>query len=217
MFATAKSYCVYGIPADSESRISFCQISIQSTIVLYLLVQYILLLLVQWLTESRFGKTKFGFPIEIQSLKNKQSTERESHVCGNRLYPNAFKFVHGHRRTVSKQTCYIVVYHDGEAGIGPRVSRRGVVKCVALTNLSRSAPCLTGRPRVEALVACGAHQIQTQGKCTREVGGRESGRGRERERACVPVPQSCGGRACTILLQEGGGAQSCSQRRHVNE
>jgi len=38
-----------------------------------------------------------------------------------------------------------------------------------------SAPRLTGRPRVEALVACGAHQIQTQGKCTREVGGRESG------------------------------------------
>ena len=37
-------------------------------------------LLVQWLTESRFGKTKFGFPIEIRSrlgdLKNKQSTER---------------------------------------------------------------------------------------------------------------------------------------------
>jgi len=84
-------------------------------------------------------------------------------------------------------------------------------------NLSMSAPRLTGRPRVEALVACGAHQIQTQGKCTREVGGRESGRGRERERACVPVPLSCGGRACTILLQEGGGAQSCSQRRHVNE
>ena len=84
-------------------------------------------------------------------------------------------------------------------------------------NLSMSAPRLTGRPRVEALVACGAHQIQTQGKCTREVGGRESGRGRESERACVPVPLSCGGRACTILLQEGGGAQSCSQRRHVNE
>ena len=84
-------------------------------------------------------------------------------------------------------------------------------------NLSRSAPRLTGRPRVEALVACGAHQIHTQGMCTREVGGRESGRGRERERACVPVPLSCGGRACTILLQEGGGAQSCSQRRHVNE
>jgi hypothetical protein len=80
-----------------------------------------------------------------------------------------------------------------------------------------SAPRLTGRPRVEALVACGAHQFQTQGKCTREVGGRESGRGRERERACVPVPLACGGRACTILLQEGGGAQSCSQRRHVNE
>jgi hypothetical protein len=35
---------------------------------LYLLVQYILLLLVQWLTESRFCKTKFGFPIEIRSL-----------------------------------------------------------------------------------------------------------------------------------------------------
>jgi hypothetical protein len=37
-------------------------------------------LLVQWLTESRFGKTKFGIPIEIRSrlgdLKNKQSTER---------------------------------------------------------------------------------------------------------------------------------------------
>ena len=83
-----------------------------------------------------------------------------------KLVPNeicAFKFVHGHRRTVSKQTCYIVVYHDGEAGIGPRVSRRGVVKCVALTNLSRSAPCLTGRPRVEALVACVTHQIQAEG------------------------------------------------------
>jgi hypothetical protein len=80
-----------------------------------------------------------------------------------------------------------------------------------------SAPRLTGRPRVEALVACGAHQIHTQGKCTREVGGRERGRGRQRERACVQVPLSCGGCACTILLQEGGGAQSCSQPRHVNE
>ena len=79
------------------------------------------------------------------------------------------------------------------------------------------APRLTGRPRVEDQVACGAHQIHTQVTCTREVGGRESGRGRERERACVPVPLSCGGRACTILLQEGGGAQSCSQRRHVIE
>ena len=29
-------------------------------------------------------------------------------------------------------------------------------------NLSRSAPRLTGRPRVEALVACGAHQIQAE-------------------------------------------------------
>ena len=115
-------------------------------------------------------------------------------------------------------------------GVAERASRgRGTVcrsviisvhtsRAESLTkNLSRSAPRLTGRPRVEALVACGAHQIQTQGKCTREVGGRESGRGRERERACVPVPLSCGGRACTILLQEGGGAQSCSQRRHVNE
>ena len=115
-------------------------------------------------------------------------------------------------------------------GVAERASRgRGTVcrsviisvhtcRAVSLTkNLSMSAPRLTGRPRVEALVACGAHQIQTQGKCTREVRGRESGRGRERERACVPVPLSCGGRACTILLQEGGGAQSCSQRRHVNE
>ena len=51
-------------------------------------------------------------------------------------------------------------------------------------NLSRSAPRLTGRPRVEALVACGAHQIQTQGKCTREVGGRESDRGRESACRC---------------------------------
>ena len=54
-------------------------------------------------------------------------------------------------------------------------------------NLSMSAPRLTGRPNDEALVACGAHQIQTQGMCTREVGGRESGRGRERERAGASV------------------------------
>ena len=54
-------------------------------------------------------------------------------------------------------------------------------------NLSRSAARLTERPRVEARVACGTHQIHTQGKCTREVGGRESGRGRQRERACVQV------------------------------
>jgi len=47
-------------------------------------------------------------------------------------------------------------------------------------NLSRSAPRLTGRPRVEALVACGAHQIHTQGTCTREVGGREGERQRAR-------------------------------------
>ena len=46
------------------------------------------------------------------------------------------------------------------------------------------APRLTGRPRVEDQVACGAHQIHTQVTCTREVGGRESGRGCERERAC---------------------------------
>lgn len=82
-------------------------------------------------------------------------------------------------------------------GVAERASRgRGTVcrsviisvhtcRAESLTkNLSMSAPRLTGRPRVEALVACGAHQIQTQGKCTREVGGRESGRGRERERAC---------------------------------
>jgi len=37
-------------------------------------------LLVQWLTESIFGKTKFGFPIEIRS-----NQQRESHVCGDRL------------------------------------------------------------------------------------------------------------------------------------
>jgi hypothetical protein len=38
--------------------------------------------LVQWLTESRFGISKFGIPIEIRTrlgdLKNKQSTERRS-------------------------------------------------------------------------------------------------------------------------------------------
>lgn len=92
-------------------------------------------------------------------------------------------------------------------GVAERASRgRGTVcrsviisvhtsRAESLTkNLSMSAPRLTGRPRVEALVACGAHQIQTQGKCTREVGGRESGRGRERERACVPVPLSSGER-----------------------
>jgi hypothetical protein len=85
-------------------------------------------------------------------------------------------------------------------GVAERASRgRGTVcrsviisvhtcRAVSLTkNLSMSAPRLTGRPRVEALVACGAHQIQTQGKCTREVGGRESGRGRERERAGASV------------------------------
>ena len=55
--------------------------------------------LVQWLTESRFGISKFGIPIEIRSfgargmssvryrtrlgdLKNKQSTD----ACGDRLY-----------------------------------------------------------------------------------------------------------------------------------
>ena len=57
------------------------EISIQSTIV------PVRKSLVQWLTESRFGISKFGIPIEIRSdLKNKQSTERESHVCGDRLY-----------------------------------------------------------------------------------------------------------------------------------
>jgi hypothetical protein len=59
-------------------------------------------LLVQWLTESRFGKTKFGIPIEKRSrhlahvgrvlygtelgsvtlkINNQQ---RESHVCGDK-------------------------------------------------------------------------------------------------------------------------------------
>jgi len=66
------------------------EISIQSTIVA------VRKSLVQWLTESRFGISKFGIPIEIRSrhfgargmssvryrtrlgdLKNKQSTERE--------------------------------------------------------------------------------------------------------------------------------------------
>ena len=58
----------------------------------YLFISILISLLVQWLTESRFGKTKFGFSIEIRryrtrlgDLKNKQSTERESHVCGDRL------------------------------------------------------------------------------------------------------------------------------------
>jgi hypothetical protein len=72
-------------------------------------------------------------------------------------------------------------------------------------SLSRSAPRLFGRPRVEDLVACGAHQIHTQGTCTREVGGRESGRGRERKRAGASVVwRERGGRACTFLLTEGG-------------
>ena len=31
-------------------------------------ISILISLLVQWLTESRFGKTKFGFPIEIRSL-----------------------------------------------------------------------------------------------------------------------------------------------------
>jgi hypothetical protein len=36
----------------------------------YLFISILISLLVQWLTESRFGKTKFGlgFPIEIRSL-----------------------------------------------------------------------------------------------------------------------------------------------------
>jgi hypothetical protein len=33
----------------------------------YLFVSILISLLVQWLTESRFGKTQFGFPIEIRS------------------------------------------------------------------------------------------------------------------------------------------------------
>jgi hypothetical protein len=33
----------------------------------YLFISILISLLVQWLTESRFGKTKFGFPIEIRS------------------------------------------------------------------------------------------------------------------------------------------------------
>jgi hypothetical protein len=70
---------------------------------------------------------------------------------------------------------------------------------------------LSGRPRVEALVACGAHQIHTQGTCTREVGGRESGRGRERERACVPVPLSSGER------EEGAHAHFSSQKAALNQ
>ena len=32
----------------------------------YLFISILISLLVQWLTESRFGKTKFGFPIEIR-------------------------------------------------------------------------------------------------------------------------------------------------------
>ena len=61
-----------------ESRISFCQISIQSTINHCTTVNHCTskeismeikrYLLVQWLTESRFGKTKFGIPIEKRSL-----------------------------------------------------------------------------------------------------------------------------------------------------
>jgi hypothetical protein len=34
----------------------------------YLFISILISLLVQWLTESRFGKTKFGFPIEIRSV-----------------------------------------------------------------------------------------------------------------------------------------------------
>ena len=35
---------------------------------LYLFISILISLLVQWLTESRFGKTKFGIPIEKMSL-----------------------------------------------------------------------------------------------------------------------------------------------------
>jgi hypothetical protein len=73
--------------------------------------------------------------------------------------------------------------------------------------LSRSAPRLTGRTRVEALVACGAHQIHTQGKCTREVGGRRAAEG-----ASVSV------RACRCLCrEEGAHAQfSCKKVAALN-
>jgi hypothetical protein len=54
------------------------EISIQSTIV------PVRKSLVQWLTESRFGISKFGIPIEIRRKINNQ--QRESHVCGDRLY-----------------------------------------------------------------------------------------------------------------------------------
>ena len=36
----------------------------------YLFISILISLLVQWLTESRFGKTKFGFPIEIRSTSS---------------------------------------------------------------------------------------------------------------------------------------------------
>ena len=90
------------------------------------------------------------------------------------------------------------------------VRRKGTGVSEHRLGLSRSAPRLSGRPRVEALVACGAHQIHTQVTCTREVGGRESGRGRRRERACVPVPLSSGER------EEGAHAHFSSKKAALN-
>jgi hypothetical protein len=45
-------------------------------------------LMIQKLTESRFGKTKFGFPIEIRGdLKNEQSTESlmSAGICNRKI------------------------------------------------------------------------------------------------------------------------------------
>jgi hypothetical protein len=100
--------------------------------------------------------------------------------------------------------------------LGPLNSRACLAKehgSLSPQNLYRSAPRFSSRPRVEALVACGAHQIHSQGSqgtCTREMGGRESGRGRERERACVPVPLS------SCETEEGAHAHFSSKKAAFN-
>jgi hypothetical protein len=57
----------------------------------------------------------------------------------------------------------------------------------SLTTESVEVCVSLGGQELETLVTCGAHQIHTQDTYTREVGGRESDRGRERERAGASV------------------------------
>ena len=67
---------VQPIPADMRllfaKGIPYCLLpnldSVNHCTSKYLFISILISLLVLWLTESRYGKTKFGFPIEIRSL-----------------------------------------------------------------------------------------------------------------------------------------------------